>query len=378
MRILHVIPSLAVSDGGTTQAALEMCREILRRGEHAEIYTTNVGGPPDAPLGRPVVVSGVGVTYFPVVGGKYYKFSPRMAAALRAAIPSYDLVHIHSLYQFPSAIAAYHSRCLAVPYVVTPHGSLDPYLHGRHWIRKLLYEAAVERGNLEAAAAVHFTAEQEMELAGSLGLRLHGVTIPHGLEVQERTAGASADAEWPQLAGKSVVLFFGRINFKKGLDLLARAFGQVHRSRSDTHLVIAGPDNEGYAANVRGWLREQDALDAATFTGMVLGERKAALLERADVFVLPSYSENFGITVVEAMAAGAPVVISNKVNIWREVREAGAGLVVNTDSAEIAAAVKRLLDDPDLGKRMGARGRRLARERFSWDTVGDQLIRLYG
>jgi glycosyltransferase involved in cell wall biosynthesis len=128
---------------------------------------------------------------------------------------------------------------------------------------------------------------------------------------------------------------------------------------------------------VRGWLAEERALEAATFTGMVLGETKAALLKRADLLVLPSYTENFGIAVVEAMAAGLPVVISNKVNIWREVSEAGAGLVVNVDPTEVADAVLTLLANPTLALEIGRRGYTLAREHFSWDATGHRLLELY-
>ena len=141
--------------------------------------------------------------------------------------------------------------------------------------------------------------------------------------------------------------------------------------------MIAGPDDEGYGAQVKAWVREARVEGNVTFTGMLLGEVKAAALAEAELFVLPSYSENFGIAVVEAMGAGLPVVISNKVNIWREVEQAGAGLVVNTEPAAVAAAIMRLLDDRVLANRIGERGARLAREHFSWEVAGPQLVELY-
>jgi glycosyltransferase involved in cell wall biosynthesis len=128
---------------------------------------------------------------------------------------------------------------------------------------------------------------------------------------------------------------------------------------------------------VRRWLEDEGALDAVTFPGMMLGQEKAALLKRSDCFVLPSYSENFGIAVVEAMATGLPVIISNKVNIWREIEAACAGLVVNPRAPEVADAMLAVLQNPRLAKEMGERGRRLARDKFSWRSAGSQLIRLY-
>jgi glycosyltransferase involved in cell wall biosynthesis len=381
MRILHVIPSLAARDGGPTKAVIEMCRELRRRGQYSEIYTTNADGTGrlDVPLGFPTAVGGVGVTYFPIDLSHYYRHSSALAAALRTNISKFDVIDISSLYQFPSAAAAHYCRKQGVPYVLRPHGALDPYLYRRHSVRKRLYELLVERRNLAGAAAVHFTSSEEMHLARLSGLRFRGAVAPLGIEFESGPADVETEADkiWPQVAGKKLVLFLSRVNFKKGLDILARAFGEIHRLRQDTHLVIAGPDNDNYAGRVRGWLAEVEALQATTFTGMVLGREKAALLGRADLFVLPSYTENFGIAVVEAMAAGLPVVISNKVNIWREVNDAGAGLVVNLNPTEVAAAVLKLLANPPLAREIGYRGRRLARQHFSWDTTGQHLLELY-
>ena len=233
MRILHVIPSLAARDGGPTVATLATCRELIRRGEHAEIYTTNADGDNclDVPVGRTVLVGGVDVTYFPINGGHYYKFSSAMAAALRNNIARYQIVHINSLYQFPSTIAAHYCRRYGVPSLLRPHGTLDPYLYRRHPLRKRIYEALIERRNLAGAATVHFTTTAEMELASSLDLIFRGAVIPHGVEMPTFSPACAerASAEWPELDGKKVVLFLSRINFKKGLDIWAPAFGRVLR-----------------------------------------------------------------------------------------------------------------------------------------------------
>jgi glycosyltransferase involved in cell wall biosynthesis len=380
MRILYIIPSLAQRDGGPSKAAIDMCRDLRRRGEDAEVYTTNVDGNYclDVPLATPIDINGARVTYFPVNGGHYYKFSISMAAALKANVHHYDIVHINSLYQFPSTAAAHYCRKYSVPYILRPHGTLDPYLYRRHPLRKRIYELLVERRNLVNAAVVHFTADEEMSLAHSLGLRFQGVVMPLGVEVNEvMSACNDVDPQWSELAEKRVILFLGRINFKKGLDLLAEAFGTVHQYHPDAHLVIAGPDSRGYVNQVRRWFDRAGALDAVTFADMVADGPKVALFKCAEMFVLSSYSENFGIAVVEAMAAGLPVIISNKVNIWREVVDAGAGLVVNPEAPEVARAILKLLEEPALGKKMGERGRLLVQERFVWDVVGDRLIDLY-
>jgi len=382
MRILHVIPSLAARDGGPAKVAVEMCREIVRRGAEAEIYTTNVDGRGvlDVPPGKPVTLGGVRVTYFPVDLSNYYKISRPLAAALKVAIPRYDVVHIHSLYQFPSTVAAYYCRRYGVPYIVRPHGTLDPFLFRRHRARKWLYEVAFERRTLRHAAAVQFTSEEESILAATHGLRLRPAVAPLGIDLDDSprsfVRGALGE-RWPETIGKRVLLYLGRLNFKKGLNLLAQAFGQIACEWSDVHLLIAGPDSDGYAAKVQLWLREQGVLDRTTFTGMVEGEAKAAVLAESMMFVLPSYTENFGIAVVEAMAAGLPVIISNRVNIWREIAAVRAGLVVNTDAGEVADAIGTLLMAPERADEMGRNGRGLAREHFSWKSAGARLMDLY-
>jgi len=382
MRILHVIPSLAARDGGPAKVAVEMCREIARSGGEAEIYTTNLDGRGvlDVPPGKPVAVGGVRVTYFPVDLSNYFKISRPLAAALKVTIPHYDVVHIHSLYQFPSTVAAYYCRRYSVPYVIIPHGALDPFLFRRHRPRKWLYEVAFERRNLGQAAAVQFTSEEEKILAATHGLRLRSAVAPLGINLDDspRSIARRALAErWPETTGKRVLLYLGRINFVKGLDLLAQAFGRIAGERPDVHLLIAGPDSDGYAAKVRLWLSEQGVLERTTFTGMVEGEAKEAALAESAMFVLPSYTESFGIAVVEAMAAGLPVVVSNRVNIWREIDAARAGLVVNTDAGEVADAIGALLASPELAAEMGRNGKDLARKQFSWESAGARLMELY-
>ena len=185
-------------------------------------------------------------------------------------------------------------------------------------------------------------------------------------------------ARYPEIGDKPIILFFGRVNFKKGLDILAKAFGAVARRRPDVHLVIAGPDNEGWGARVRTWLSEEGVLNRTTFTGMLLGPDKLAVLRDASLFVLPSYSENFGLAVIEAMAAGLPVIISDQVNIWREVETGRAGRVIPCDPGALADQILELLADPDTAADLGRKGRSLVQERYPWPRIGRSLAEAYG
>lgn len=394
MRILHVIASLATRYGGPSVACPALCRELARQGHQVAIYTTNVDGDRLAPvpLDQPVFDHGVEIRFFP--GWTHpleYKFSPSLGRVLARRIPTYDLVHIYSLYIFSATVAAHLCRRFRVPYLLHPHGSLDPFLLRRHPIRKRLYSALFEHHNFQHAAAILFNSSEEARLAAPWMDTVLSRTdkippaceiVPVGLE-EECFAPVSAEARrqflarHPELRDKRILLFFGRLSFKKGLDLLARAFIELAPSSGRTHLLVVGPDTEGYGEKLRHWLGAGRLLERATFTGPLEGQDRNVALQLADVFVLPSYSENFGQSVAEAMASRVPVIISNKVNIWPEIQRTGAGLVVPCDAHTLAAALHALLDEPLRAREMGERGRCWAAETLPWRIVGLQMAGAY-
>jgi glycosyltransferase involved in cell wall biosynthesis len=382
MKILHVIANLVPRYGGPSQACWEMARAVAQLGHQVSIYTTNQDGPGEleVPLDRPVQRDGVEVRYFPIQAPRFWGTSLPLALALRRKVPASDLVHIHSLYLFHDLVAGHWCRRYAVPYLVRPHGTLDPFMHRRHRGRKRLMERLFEHRNIRRAAALHFTTAEEEKLAAPFTFQTPGLVVPLGInweEFAELPEPGEFRRRHPEIADKAIILFFGRINFKKGLDILARAFGAVARRREDVHLVIAGPDNEGWEARVRAWLAEEGMGARTTFTGMLLGPEKLAVLRDASLFVLPSYSENFGLAVVEAMATGLPVIISDKVNIWREVQAAGAGRVIPADAPALADQLLDLLDNPGAATHMGQKGRSLVQERFQWPRIARSLVEAY-
>jgi len=359
-----------------------MAVAVAARGHDVEIFTTDQDGTDrlDVPTNRPINVQGVQIHYFRSTLRRLWPVSIPLWRALARQIADYDLVHIHSLYLFHGAVAAYYCRRSRVPYIVRPHGTLDPYIYARHRFRKALCEVAFERRNLRNAAGIHFTAEEEQRLALPY---IHGAAsfvAPLGLHLDEyvnAVPSRSFRAFFPEIGDRKIVLHLGRLNFKKGLDILVDAFARVAREREDVHLVLAGPDDSGYGRNIKIRIIELGLESRATFTGLLQGELKLAAVHDASVFALPSYSENFGIAVVEAMACGCPVVISDKVNIWREVKAGGAGLIIECSADACASALSRLLGDETLRKEMGHRGQRLVRERFNWSSLGAQLEGAY-
>jgi len=382
VKILHVIANLAPRYGGPSKACWEMARAVAQLSHQVSIYTTNQDGPKilPVPTDRPVWREGVEVRYFPIQAPRFWGTSWPLARALRQEIKGVDLVHVHNLYLFHDLVSGRYCRIFGVPYLIQPHGSLDPFIYRRHRWRKRFMEWGFQNHTIRKASAILFTTAQERELAAPFTFDTPGVVVPLGMDLDE-FSGLPEPGEFrrrhPEIGDKRIILFFGRINFKKGLDIVAKAFGVVARRRQDVHLVIAGPDNEGWAARVRAWLEEEGMGARATFTGMLLGPDKLAVLRDASLFVLPSYSENFGIAVIEAMAAGLPVIISDQVNIWSEVETGGAGRVIPCDATALADRILELLADPDAAAGMGQKGRALVQERFQWPRIAPRLAEAY-
>lgn len=385
MNILHVVGLVAPRYGGAGIAAQLIARYQALEGHNVSVCTTNV----DFPAGvlpvrteTDVLQDGVLKRYFPV------QFRPLLIsmqfwAWLRDAIKSYDIVHIHGLYRFPVTLAARQARRAGVPYVISPHGSLDPFLYKQSRYSlclKRAYESLFDLPNLNHAFAIHYTAQEEAERAAFLGLRAKPMIVPIGIDWENYK-------ELPQKGSfrmrigvgqeTPLVLFLGRINFKKGLDLLIAAFKLVLAHYSDVRLAIVGPDNEGYGLKVREWCEEYGILDKVIFVDHLGPEAVKQAYVDANVFVLSSYTENFGMTVVEAMACGCPVVISDQVNIWKEIQEAGAGLVVRLDVAEIARNICQILGDQRTANAMGRFGRMAAEKNYAWPHIVSQMTEAY-
>jgi glycosyltransferase involved in cell wall biosynthesis len=293
------------------------------------------------------------------VGRLSYKYSPKLTAWLADHVGEYDVLHIHSVFNHSTHAAARAARRRGVPYIIRTLGQLNrSYALQQGTWKKKAYLGLLGRRDLDSAAALHCTSQGEKADVEALGLRPPVVVIPVGQ--------ASLPVPVPARKRKGI-LFLGRIHPKKGFDLLFPALAGLN-----TQLTVAGTGDPDYLAGLK---LEAARLElAVAWPGMVSGAAKEELLARAAVFVLPSYSENFGIAVAEAMACGIPVVISDQVDLWPEVQEYGAGLVVPCRVAELAEALARVLANP---AGFGENGRRLVRERLDWKVVVSQLRELY-
>lgn len=308
----------------------------------------------------------------------FYKVAPGILPWLWRHVRAFDVVHIHALFSFTSIVAALTARCRGVPYIVRPLGTLNDYgmTRRRPWLKRLSF-AALEGPIVRAAAAMHFTSEAERIEAEALGVPLRSVVVP--LPVDEGAQGDSGELMrlHPELRGRRVVLYLSRLDPKKNIESLIEAFSVVRTRFDNVTLAIAGDGSPSYVERLKT-LATVSALEAeVVWLGHVDGAKKAALFAAAAVFVLPSYSENFGIAAAEAMQAGVPCILSKGVAIAQQAQEAGAALVVEPTPIEIVQALDHLLRDEAHCRIISARARGMAQREFSADVMADRLSTLY-
>jgi glycosyltransferase involved in cell wall biosynthesis len=377
LSILHVIPSYypATRYGGPIRSVHALCAALVKHGHRVHVYTTNVDGPgvSDVPIGRSVDMDGVQVTYFGVPALRRLYWSPTLARHLKETINDFDVVHLHSVFLWPTWAAARAAYAARIPYVVSPRGQLVRELIHRksRWV-KSAWIALIERRTLARAAALHVTADLEAQDIAALNLNLAKVVcIANGVSWPAQHQNFESE-KYPQIAG-TYALYLGRINWKKGLDRLIRAWQHV----PDLTLIIAGNDDEGYQKDLEALVHDIDIANRVHFIGPISDENKWAVYERAEMFVLSSYSENFGNVVAEAMAMGCPVVVTHEVGLARFVAEARAGIVTDGDPMSLSAAVQKLHGDALLRKSMGIAGRFAVEKSLSWGGIALQLEAAY-
>ena len=378
MKILHVVSSYlpAVRYGGTIVSVHALCRALAGRGHDVHVYTTSVDGAGDSavPHGVPVDLDGVKVWYFESRSLRRIYRSPQLGAALRHHVREFQLVHTHAMYLWPLWTAARAASRAGVPYVVSPRGMLEKELIEQKsaWLKASLI-GFVEKQTLEGAAAIHVTSGREADEARRFGFNLKDVReIPNGVDLDSPSMTIVSPAIADIIADGPFILFLGRINWKKGLDRLVAALAQAPGVR----LVLAGHDEDAYQPTVEALALAAGVRDRIVFAGPVLGSDKTALIAAARALVLPSYSENFGNVVLEAMAAARPVIVTPEVGVARLVDEAGAGIVVDGAPTALGPALASLATDVARGHAMGVLGRAAA-QRYSWASVAAQMETLY-
>jgi glycosyltransferase involved in cell wall biosynthesis len=377
MRILQVVPAYlpAFRYGGPIRSVHGLSCALAQRGHEVEVYTTSMDGKQnlDVPLGQPVNLDGVKVTYFPVPWMRRLAWAPALSRRLRQTMHGFDVVHLHSVFLWPTWAAARAALRAGKPYFLSPRGMLVDDLIKRksRWVKGAWIQL-IERQNIAGAAGVHVTTELEATRMRALGLKLPEVhCVPNGVQRPSSHTPLSAGpfAELP----RPYALFLGRINWEKGLDRLIKAWAMV----PDLHLVIAGNDEENYMPKLKALAHQVGVADRVLFVGPVTDTDKWALYENAEMFILPSYSENFGNVVAEAMAMSCPVVVTPEVGLAEVVRTSGAGIITPGEPKELAANVSALLASGSEREEMGMRGFQVAVEQLSWGAVACRIESMY-
>lgn len=374
MKVLHVVPYLSSYYGGPPLVVAQMADCLSDLGVEIDVVTTTADGrfELDVPTGQPVMQDGIRHYYFPRQKPRFWMFSWPLSRWLHKNIANYDLIHVHNLFSYTTLPACFVARYFNVPYVITCHGMLDPWCLTHKWWKKWPYYHFLEKRNLQFSSALHCTSSFEADGLSQLGLRSRATVIP--LYVR------ATDCIERDYSNRGVLslLFLARLVPIKGLPVLLSSLALLRdRSHIKVHLIIAGQGSKSYIGVLENMIKDLNISESVTFAGFLHGELKAQALAAADVFVLPSYHENFSLATAEAMAAGLPVVISDQVGIASEISAASAGIVVAVDSpVELADAIETYFN-AEHRKLAGNNARKLVEISFSKGQFGHSLLEMY-
>jgi glycosyltransferase involved in cell wall biosynthesis len=295
---------------------------------------------------------------------------------LEELIQDAAIVHIHGLWREYSRAAAQLCRKLGKPYVVSAHGMLQPWTFANGSSGKRPYLYAVELPVLRGAAGLRALTRAETVDYDRIGLTNPVRVIPNGVDIPESSSPRLFFEAFPQLADRRLVLFLGRIHPKKGIDILCRAWARLEKSLPDVHLVIAGPDEAQTLVGLDDLIRRLDIAGRVTFTGMLRGQMKWSALAAASIFALPSHSEGFSVSILEALGSGLPVLVSHNCH-FPEITEAGCGWEIAAEEEQLADALASSLGaEPRVLAAMADRGRQLVAERYTWSSVGSRTAEM--
>lgn len=384
LRILQIIPSISLVYGGPSQMVRGLSAALASQGVDVTVLTTDSNGdagqpPLDVPLNQPVEQDGYQVWHFRCSPFRRYKFSVSLLHWLWYNAAEFDLAHIHALFSPVSTAAAAIARHQKLPYILRPLGTLDPADLQKKRRLKQIYATLLEQQNLADAAGIHFTSSQEAKISERFGTETQDFVIPLGVTPPVIPAQGKARIQLGIPDAQPLVLFMSRIDPKKGLNLLIPALERLLGEGLEFHFVLAGtnPQDPNYENQITQQVKASPIASRTTITGFVTGELKASLLQDADLFVLPSYYENFGIAVAEAMVAGTPVVISDQVYIWEDVQNSRSGWVGACDQDAFTECLREALQDAGERQRRGANAQDYALKNYSWDAIAQQMIQAY-
>jgi glycosyltransferase involved in cell wall biosynthesis len=374
-RIIHVTSSISREGGGIPPVIWSLTGQTQKLGvqaivaglrdNHSEIDSDDASGR---------VITGE------VLGPKALGFSPQLRRTLNREVCSLDIVHAHGLWMYPGVLAAGLSRRTGCKRVVSPHGMLEPWALKHSAIKKRLAGWCFERRNLQTADCLHALCRREAQNFRSFGLCNPIAIIPNGVNLDGLAADGENDhvlREYPELRDRKIILFLSRVHPKKGLPDLLQAWAKVKPRQNNWVLMVVGPDELGHEAELRKMADDLGIKKEIVFAGPAYGERKSRLFSFADAFVLPSHSEGFSMAILEAAAAGLPILLTEECN-FPELAAAGAAIEVPAGLTGASEGLSRLLALTDLEREeMGSRGLELVRRSYTWPAIAREMLGVY-
>ena len=385
MKILHIIPSVSLVRGGTSIAILGTIRALRAHNVNAEIATTNDNGPEvlNVPINQKIQYQGVPVRFFsrfspPVNAISEYAFSYDFSQWLWKNIQSYDLVEIHSFFSYVCSFSAAIARWKSVPYLISPHGQLLPWVISQKPLKKKIYTFLIERANLNRAAAIHCSTEREAQDVKNFAITSPTFVIPHGIEPLQTFVEAESILHKKYNIPKflPIILFLARFHPKKRLDFLLEVLKSVEKN-ARFHVILAGSGDAHYMKYISDLIYSLNLQDRTTLAGFVAGSEKELLLQGSDIFVAPTFGENFGFSIVEAMYSKLPVITTPEMQITSDITREYTGFVVPGEKDLWVEAIVQLLNSAELREQMGENGKRLVERKFNWDIIARELTSVY-
>lgn len=384
LKLVGVMPYYrpAYSFGGPVASNADLLEGLCRLGVKVSALTTNANGEGelDVPIGDSVNVDGVEVRYFrrASAGPRSFYYSPELGKACRHCFQEADCGYFSATWTYPMLAGARAAWRYNIPYIVCPRGSFMRWSMRQKRFKKMAYMYLVERRLIDRAAAIQCTTALEQQQTAELGLRPRTIVLPNGMNV-ERFARLPERGRLRSrlgLSGTDVLsVFVGRLHPMKRVDLTITAFARVVAKRPEAYLAIVGCDN-GEEARLKDLVSALGLQSRVYFLGLLTGDELLQLYSDADLLTLLSARENFGMVVLEAMAACLPVLVGREVGLAQEVYAAGAGCVVGDQPDEIARAWADLITNRTRRSRCGEQGRLLVARSFSTEAVAKRMLAL--
>lgn len=358
VKILQILPTADKCYGGPIEVADSLATLFTDKGNIVTVYE-----------GGKLFRERVSFAYYPGI---------KELRKIKQLVRDNDIIYIHGLWAIPTSFAAVCARFFSKPYIVLLHGMLNSrHLKRSRW-KKIIYSFFMEKGVLDHASAIHCLNLDEFHDASLYGYKAPSFIIPNGVDLKKFSQPHNADylnTLIPNAKQKVFVLFLGRLNPVKGLDLLIPAFAKAKATIPSFHLIIAGPDEKGYKKQIDQLINLYSLNDAVTFTGFISGNSKLNILKSSDIFILPSYQEGDSIAVKEALASSLPVIITPHCHL-PEITGHNAGFVVGSTIESICENLIHLGNDNSLRKVMGQNAYRMIECNYTWDMIADKFIEI--